>query len=271
MCKQALLRSSFLAVVLAVTPASAQSPSASLAETKVAAEAGDPAAQDKLAEAFIMRGDSDQAITWYRKAAEQGFAHAQGKLGHMLLMRSRTSVSSTSAARAAMSDEAVHWITLAANQGDTHGQADLADICLQGKLVKKDLVEAYKWGELASKGSMIDVATTAGRSARNAATLQMDADQIAEAQRRAAAFVPHQPKASELPEPSWVRQIKLNGISGTPERRLAMINSKTLQEGDQTSLKLGEKTVKVRCIEIRQTSVVISIDGLAGTREVRMP
>jgi hypothetical protein len=135
--------------------------------------------------------------------------------------------------------------------------------------VKRDLVEAYKWGELASKGSMIDVATVAGRSCRDDATLKMDADQIAEAQRRAAAFIPHQPKASEMPEPSWVKQIKLNGISGTPERRLAMINGKTLQKGEQASLTLGAKTVTVRCIEIRQSSVLISIDGLDGTREVR--
>jgi hypothetical protein len=99
----------------------------------------------------------------------------------------------------------------------------------------------------------------------------MDADQIAEAQRRAAAFIPHQPKASEMPEPSWVKQIKLNGISGTPERRLAMINGKTLEKGDQASLTLGAKTITVRCIEIRQSSVLISIDGLDGTREVRLP
>lgn len=218
-----------------------------------------------------MSADSAQAMIWYRKAAEQGFAHAQGRLGNMLLMRSRMSFSGTAAARAAMSDEALRWIILAANQGDTRGQADFAAICLEGKLVKRDLVEAYKWGELASRGSMIDVATITGGGSRDAATLEMDADQIAEAQRRAAAFVPHQVKPSEMPEPSWVRQIKLNGISGTAKDRLAMINGKTLQKGDKASLKLGEKAVTVRCIEIRQTSVVISIDGLDGTRELRMP
>jgi hypothetical protein len=271
MGRQALLRPTFLALALAATSLFAQSPSATLAQIKVAADAGDAASQDKLAESFVMRADSAQAMIWYRKAAEQGFPHAQGRLGNMLLSRSRTDAFATPAARTAMSEEAVRWIILAANQGDKRGQADFADICLEGKLVKQDLVEVYKWGELASKGSMIDVATFAGRSCRDAATLKMDADQIAEAQRRAAAFIPHQPKASEMPEPSWVKQIKLNGISVTPERRLAVINGKTLQNGEQTSLKLGEKTVMVRCIEIRQSSVLISIDGLEGTREVRLP
>jgi hypothetical protein len=271
MSKYVLSRPSFLALVLAATSLFAQSPPATLAQIKVAAEGGDPASQDKLAEAFVMRADSAQAMIWYRKAAEQGFPHAQGRLGNMLLSRSRTDAFATPAARTAMSEEAVRWIILAANQGDKRGQADFADICLEGKLVKQDLVEAYKWGELASNGSMIDVATVSGRSCRDAATLKMDAGQIAEAQRRAAAFIPHQVKASDMPEPSWVKQIKLNGISGTPERRLAIINGKTLQTGDHTSLKLGEKTVTVRCVEIRQGSVVISIDGLDGAREVRLP
>ena len=218
----------------------------------------------------VTASDSDQAEVWYRKAAEQGLAHAQGRIGNMLLMRSRMSVSSSAAARAAMGEEAVRWITLAANQGDKRGQADFADICLEGKLVKEDFVEAYKWGELASKGSMIDVATTTGRSARDAATLKMNAEQIGEAQRRATAFIPHQPKPSEVPEPSWVQQIKFNGIVGPPERRRAIINGKGLEKGEQALLKLGERTVTLRCLEVRESSVVITIDGLDGTRELRM-
>src|ERR1035437_6331527 len=91
MNKLALLISSFFAAVLAAMPVSAQSPLPSLAHIKIAAEAGDPAAQDKLAEAFMMRADSEQAEIWYRKAAEHGFLHAQGRLGNMLLMHSRMS------------------------------------------------------------------------------------------------------------------------------------------------------------------------------------
>jgi hypothetical protein len=50
--------------------------------------------------------------------------------------------------RAAIADAAVKWITLAANLGDKQGQANLADVCLEDKLVKQDLIEAYKWGGL---------------------------------------------------------------------------------------------------------------------------
>lgn len=265
------MKSLIVVLFFAALCAFAQPPMPSLAEIKIAADADDPAAQDKLAQSFIMRADTKQAEIWYRKAAEQGYAHAEGQLGNMLLMRSRMSVGLKLAARSEMSDEAVKWITLAANQGDKRGQADFADICLEGKLVKQNLVEAYKWGDLAAQGSMIDVATIAGRSTRDSAILKMDADQIAEARKRVAAFTLHQPQKSELPEPSWVQKIKLNGINGTTEHRFALINNRTFEKGDQASIKIGEKTVTIQCVEIRESSAVISIEGIDGTRELKLP
>lgn len=259
--------------ILAATAfgAFAQSAMPPLAEIKIAADAGNPAAQDKLAVAYVMRANMKEAEVWYRKAAAQNYAHAEGQLGNMLLMRSRMSVGLKPAARDEMANEAVKWIMLAANQGDKRGQADFADICLEGKWMKQDLVEAYKWGDLAAQGSMIDVATIAGRSTRDAAILKMDADQIAEARRRVAAFVPHPPQQTQLSEPSWVQKIKLKSVSGTPERRFAIINNRTFEKGDEALVKIGEKTVRVRCLEIRDTSVVISIDGVDRNRELKLP
>jgi hypothetical protein len=246
----------------------AQSSGSSLADIKAAAEAGDPAAQDKLAEQFILRIDTKQAEFWYRKAAEQGHGHAQGKLGNMLLMRSRTRVNSTAAERAEMGEEAVKWATLAANRGDKRGQADLSDICLEGKLVKQDLIEAYKWGDLAAQGSMIDTATITGRSIRDAAILKMSSYQVAEAKKRVATFTPHQPRKDELPEPSWVQHIRLSGLSGPSDRRLAIINGATFSTGETATVKLVGKTVKVRCLEIRDKSVLVEIEGFDKPREL---
>ena len=99
----------------------------------------------------------------------------------------------------------------------------------------------------------------------------MNADQMAEAHQRVAAFVPHKPRQSDLPEPAWVQKIKLVGMSGSPDHRLALINNKTFEKGDQSAVNIGEKLVKVHCLEIRESSVVISIEGLDGTRELKMP
>ena len=173
--------------------------------------------------------------------------------------------------KAALADEAVKWVTLAANQGDKLGQVDLARMYLEGKLVKPDLIEAYKWGELSARNPSLDLVIYSGASTRDAAILKMNADHIAEARKRVAAFVPHKPQQSDLPEPAWVQKIKLGGISGTPNHRLALINNKTLGKGDQTTLKIDGKSVTVHCLEIRESSVVISIEGLDGTRELKMP
>jgi TPR repeat protein len=58
----------------------------------------------------------------------------------------------------------IDWATLAANQGDKQGQANLAEIYLEGKLVKQDLIEAYKWGDLSAKNPSPDFIVFSGRS-----------------------------------------------------------------------------------------------------------
>src|SRR5450631_2293133 len=195
-----------LSIIFAASCADAQFNQPPLDQIKIAADAGDPASQDKLAENFIMHMDRARAETWYRKAAEQGYAHAEGKLGDMLLMRYNINFSLKPDARAAVGDEALKWITNAANQGDKQGQTDLAGLCLEGKLVKRDLIEAYKWGDLSAQGIGFNMASIGGQSVRNSAILNMDVDQIGEAKRRVAAFVPHQSKKSEQPEPAWVQK-----------------------------------------------------------------
>ena len=262
-----------IVLLLSLLRVNAQSSTPSLAEIKIAAEAGDPAAQAKLAEAHAMRMDSAQAEVWYRKAAAQDHVHAQAKLGNMLLMRSLTSLSHSKADRAALGAEAVKWLLLAGNQGDRTAQADLASLYLDGKLMPLDLAEAYKWGDLAAKGSPLDSATINGRSRRDAAILKMTPDQIEEARKRVASFVPHKLKKSDLPTPpppTWLQQIKLKGISGAPGNRFALINNQTFQKGDASPIKVGTNTVIVRCLEIRDTSAIVSFDGFDGTSTLRL-
>jgi TPR repeat protein len=266
-------------LAFAATSAFAQQPAPTLEQIKIAADAGDPAAQDKLAER--VGWDSPQGEVLYRKAATQGYVHAQGQLGHILLMRSGSTFplfglkpdaqAATNAARAAINDEAVKWITLAANQGDKQGQADLADLCLEGKLVKRDLIEAYKWGELASQGMPeFYIPADRPRSIRDAAILKMNADQIAEAHKRVAAFTPHKPGKDELPEPAWVKKIKLNGISGPDDKRLAMIGNHTFEKGERGTVNIDRQSVVIQCLEITATTATISIEGIDGTRTLTL-
>ena len=46
---------------------------------------------------------------------------------------------------------------------------------------------------------------------------------------------------------------------------------RVMAKGDQATVKVGDKRVMVHCIEIRESSVVISIEGIDGTRELKLP
>jgi hypothetical protein len=53
----------------------------------------------------------------------------------------------------------------------------------------------------------------------------------------------------------------LKGISGSKDRRLALINNRTLEKGEETEIKFNNQSVKVRLVDIREKSVVVSVDG----------
>jgi hypothetical protein len=241
-----------------------------LAKIKIAAESGDPAAQDKLAERYLLQSDVKQAELWYRKAAWQGNAHAQAKLGGMFLSQYNSTSGLALAKKNALGHEACKWFTLAAGQGDTEAQGSLATLYHEGKLVPQDLLAAYKWGALAARGPKQSPGAQAGSAARDAAILQMTPEQIAAAKQQVAAFRPgqgdpFQPIAMPLPE-----GLQLKGISGTPNRRFAIINNQTFAEGEVQTVKLPGNPVVVRCIAVRTNSVLISVKGNVGTHELKL-
>ena len=234
-----------------------------LANVKVAAEAGDPAAEDQLALQFMFHGDSSQALIWYGKAAEHGYVPAQGKLGDLLLLRARSIAGTQGDTKTTIGSHAINWLILAAYQGDTLAQADLAGACLNGEFVTQDLLEAYKWGDLAARGGSLG-----GQSIRDSAILKMSTAQLAEAKQRVAKFIPHLPGRTEFPEPAWVKEITLTGLSGTTNCPLAIINSVTFGVGDLSVIKVAGKAVAVRCLQIRDKSVLVQIQGLDMAREL---
>ena len=80
--------------------------------------------------------DYAEALKWYRKAANQGHAGAQFKLGGM--HREGEGVSKDYA-------EALKWYHKAADQGDAGAQFSLGVMYREGEGVSKDYAEALKW------------------------------------------------------------------------------------------------------------------------------
>ncbi len=95
-----------------------------------AAKAGDAYAADALANAYAVgKGvgtDPDQALYWWRKAAEGGNADAQARLGDALLARGDD-------------DTGLDWLRAAADRGDPGARKELARLYQERSLPEADL------------------------------------------------------------------------------------------------------------------------------------
>jgi hypothetical protein len=82
------------------------------------------------------------------------------------------------------------------------------------------------------------------------------------------------PAVGVVPDTSAFTQllnsVVLKGISGLPGKRLALLNNRTLEAGEQTEFKINAQPVKIRLIEIREKSVIIGIEGTAETKEIHL-
>jgi TPR repeat protein len=127
--------------------------------------------------------DFAEAIRWYRKAAEQGDAGALNSLGGMY--RKGVGVPQDFA-------KAIHWYRKAAEQGNVDAQSVLGEMYFNGQGAPRDFVQAYMWVNVAAVGGNKRVAQF-----RDSLEYKMTAEQLAEAQKRAAAWVSKHPRPSE--------------------------------------------------------------------------
>lgn len=73
------------------------------------------------------------------------------------------------------------------------------------------------------------------------------------------------------PQPGLLfQQLSLKGISGTKTQRLALINSATVSVGESAEIRCGIQMVKIRCLEIRDRSVLIALDGATEVKELKL-
>jgi TPR repeat protein len=110
-----------------------------------AAEQGYAAAQYDLGDLYLfgkgVPADYPQGITWFRKAAEQGHPAAQTALASFYLNGKYVSQDYA---------QAVYWYRTAAERGNPDGQAVLATLYRDGQGVPQNYSEAYFWMSLAA-------------------------------------------------------------------------------------------------------------------------
>jgi hypothetical protein len=72
----------------------------------------------------------------------------------------------------------------------------------------------------------------------------------------------------KVKSPDAALTLVLNGLSGTPQHRLAMINGRTMEEGEEAEISSSSGRIQVHCIEIKTDSVIVEVNG--ERRELRL-
>lgn len=75
--------------------------------------------------------------------------------------------------------------------------------------------------------------------------------------------------SSKKPAPvDFSQSLVLKGITGPPEKRIALINNLTFAKDEEGDVKVGSGKVKIRVLEIRDKSVIVSVEGSAVPKEL---
>jgi len=252
------------AATLTPSPTRAQTNLPTLAATRIAAESGNPVAQDSLAEAFFADQNNTVAVDWFKKAAAQGYAHAQWRLGQ-IYQKGSPRIVGKSGPVPLDRKESTRWYLMAARLGYAPAQFDLGRIYETGAGVGTDRVEAYKFYRLAYAES------DPAKKALDQLVLGLDAAQIADGEKRAAEFAKDSgivKTVKAAPSELDHLPLTLNGISGETNHRLAIINGATFAADESGHVSADGKSVRIHCVSIKDDSVVVQLVGAPGQREI---
>ena len=106
------------------------------------------------AEKEFARGDLVKAEELWRKAAKQGYASAQVRLGYFL-------------DKSEQDQEAVEWYRKAAEQGNAEGEYNLGVMYAAGEGVKKDLGQARIWIQRAAEKDFVNAVSAMAQAYKN--------------------------------------------------------------------------------------------------------
>jgi hypothetical protein len=195
-----------------------------------------------------------EALEWYRKAAAQGSVEGKYNVGHMLLfgapgLPANMSVQPKPA-------EGIRWTFMAATNSNANAWLDMSKALRQGIGTSTNLTQAYAWLSLYAKSSS---GLVLGQVYLNELALQMDTRTLQQAQNLAEQFRAGKWQPPSIPETD--PRLKLGGISFGSGTSLAMINGKTLAEGESATVTFKTGTLNIKCLKIQKDSVLIAVEG----------
>ncbi|MEW6303705.1 MAG: hypothetical protein AB1705_09555 [Verrucomicrobiota bacterium] len=146
---------------------------------------------------------------------------------------------------------------LATRRGDTNSQARI----LQNPYTKgriKDFVEADAYLGLDAILNWVLTGTTPKLEWRTPEMLA-----AASAPREAAPHI----AAAPAPIPD---KLLLRGILGSAKKRMALINDKTFEKDDELEVRVADKKLVVRCLDITENEVVLQVNGAQEPVRLRL-
>jgi len=130
---------------------------------------------------FGVAQDDGEALSWYRKAAEHGSAAGQRAVGDFY--RKGRVVAADAA-------EAARWYRRGADGDDVRAQYEVGQMYFTGTGVTRDYASAYIWFSLAAGQAPLVDNRKGLLELRNIAGARMTPEEVADAERRVAAWKP---------------------------------------------------------------------------------
>jgi hypothetical protein len=67
-----------------------------------------------------------------------------------------------------------------------------------------------------------------------------------------------------------IEKLRLNAIAALGKRRAASINGRSLFQGEEANFDVDGVNLRFRCVEIRESSVIVQMAGINGTTELKI-
>ncbi len=239
--------------------------SSDFAEIRRHAEAGDAAAEVRLGEILASRLRFVDAMAWFRKAADQGNIEGQFHAGNMLL---RGAYGGSGQIIKASPAEALPWTFKAATRGHAGACGDMSYAYQNAAGVDRDLVSGYAWLQLCGD---LSPGMNPRRYDLNELALRMSTADVDRAKALAAKFKSGQWQFPVLRAiPNGDPRLKLNGITISSRKSLAIINGQTVSEGETFTINLKPDKFSVKCLKIDTNSVLIMLEEESQPRELKL-
>ncbi len=258
-----------LMLLLASQSSLAQNPD--FKETKAQAEAGDAEAQFNLALMYDVGIGVPQNYAesgkWYRQAAERGVPEAQFELGVRYFKYGSSAKENYSAA--------LRFFRKAADQGLAVAQFNLGIMYETGLGVPTNKVESYRWYNLAAAQGMLNAL-----EARELLAGQMSREEVADGQRRAAAFKPERVFARRnrlLVDPSASPRANGSGFFITEDGYL-LTSYHVVKEADKIVVKTKQGSFTASLVKADNSNdiAILKVSGsfhplpLAASQDVKL-